>query len=527
MQSDLSCIVGSQPQSPLLIPEIAHWIYRFSRREDGYHLAQTCSHLFNSLIPLVWESVNGIEQLLTLVVGTKVSVDRDDNMQIFVAHKSLTDEELTRFKFYAPFVKHLDSFKLEKYFRYRLRGWKPLLMALGNSPLLPNLRTLIFNTRPTTTMFEQQAWFMLLLSPSLRELHITTTSSHRTLNASAAELFFKSVSTTILTITNSYSSPNQPPPLRQTITIRTESADVEDISWLTTMRDLANISTLVISMSTLGAGELSTIGLLPQLESLELDFDIILEGESVASYTSLDLPDDIFPRLKHLGLRNLPDASSFHTIWNLKPLTFHLNSFTLHFNKYRWMNVLTNDQIMSDFISPIGEKSPNLVDLAIHPPEYEWNEARSSAPMFDLISRLPLIRLRFAPMMSLHLPIPHTVGKYHLLRRLELTTSWVEVVDLKALAIVFPNLDYLAVKITICPEDFQGAHTVSTSSQPIVLCVLSVFLEEDPLWDRAIIGDRLASLLHSLWPKARYITRENDVLRYRFIPPWANTMFSV
>ncbi|CUA74315.1 hypothetical protein RSOLAG22IIIB_11139 [Rhizoctonia solani] len=433
----------------------------------------------------------GIEQLLALVAGTKIYVDTEDNMQIFIAHKSLTDEDLGRFKFYAPFVKRLDSFKMEKYFRYRLRGWKQLLTALGNSPLLPNLRTLIFNTRPTTTMFEQQAWFMLLLSPSLHELHLATTSSHRTLNASAAELFFKSISTTLQGATDSPSSPRQSPPARQTVTISTESADVEDISWLTTIRDLAGLSKLVISLSTLGAGKFTTIGLLSQLESLEIDFDIHHEG-SVSQYISLDLPDNAFSRLRHFGLKNLPDTSSFQTIWSMTHLTSHLTSLSLHFNKYRWMNVLTYDQIMSDFISPIGEKSPNLVDLVIHPPEYEWNEAGSSAPMFDLLSRLPLVRLQFAPMLGLHMSIPHTAGKYPLLKRLKLATSWVAVADVKNLAVVFPNLEYLAIQIIVYPEDFQGAISVSTSSQPIVIHVLSVFLEEDPLWDRAIIGDRLA-----------------------------------
>ncbi|CAE7108216.1 unnamed protein product [Rhizoctonia solani] len=485
-----------------------------------------------------------LEAVYGLVDAIKNSKSLDDRkMLIFMAHKSLTDEDLRRFKFYAPFVKHLNSFKIEKYFRYRLRGWKQLLMALGNHPLLPNLSTLIFNTRPTTTMFEQQAWFMLLLSPSIRELNLATTSSHRTYNASAAELFFRSMSTTLLGITDPSSSSmaSQPSPSRQNITIRTEGADVEDISWFTTVRDLANISNLVVSMSTLGAGKLSTIGLLPQLKSLELDFDIILDGESTSSYIAQHLPNDAFLRLTHFGLRNLPDPSSFHTIWNLTPLVSHLTSFALHFNKYRWMNVLTNDQIMSDFISPISEKSPNLVDLAIHPPEYEWDEAESSAPMFSLISRLPLTRLRFAPMIPLHISIPHTAGKYHLLKRLELTTSWVGVSDIKNLATTFPNLDYLAMQITIHSEDFQSTLVTPTASQPIVLYIMSVFLEEDPFWDRSMVGDKLSRsvsiviatssrliireirLLCSLWSKARYMTKESDVLRSKFTPCWATT----
>ncbi|KAH7327644.1 hypothetical protein B0J17DRAFT_680473 [Rhizoctonia solani] len=527
MKPDPPCVVYSHPQNPLLIPEITQWIYHLSYKKDGYYLARTCSHLFNSLIPLVWENVNGVEQLLALIVGTKVSIDTDENIQILMAHKSLTDEDLRRFKFYAPFVKRLNPFKIEKYFRYRLRGWKQLLTALGNNPPLPNLRALSFNTRPTTTLFEQSAWFMLLLSPSLQEMNLTTTSSHCALNASAAELFFISVSTTLLDIKDSSSSSNVTLASEPTVTISSESADVEDVRWFITVRDLPNLCKVSISMSALEAGKLSTIGQLPNLESLELDFDISSEDELTSSYTTLNLPDNAFPRLRHFGLTNLPDVSSFHAIWNLNALISHLTSITLHFNKYRWMSVLTNDQIMSDFIAPISEKSPALVDIAIYPPEYEWNEMESSAPMFGLISRLPLTRLRFAPMVPLHISIPHSTGKYPLLTRLELTKSWVEVADIKALAVTFPNLEYLAMQITVYPEDFQGVQSIPTSSQPIVLGIMSVFLEEDPLWDRVVIGDRLTRLLHSLWPNARYLTKESDVIRHKFIPPWATTQLLI
>ncbi|KAJ1307034.1 hypothetical protein OPQ81_008013 [Rhizoctonia solani] len=445
-------------------------------------------------------------------------------MQIFIAHKVLTDEDLTRLKFYAPFIKRLNSFKIEKYFRYRLCGWKQLLAGIGDSLLLPNLRALTFNTCPITTMFEQQAWLMLLLSPSLRELNLTTTSNnHPELDASVAKLFFRCVSATLLRRTDSPSSGHIPPSPSQITVISTGSANVEDVSWFTTVRDLTNLSKLAISMSTLGAGQLSIIGLLSQLESLELDFDIHREGETITSYSTLSLPGDAFPRLRHFGLTNLPDNPSFHTIWSLKPLVSRLTSVTLHFNKYRWMNVLTHDQIMSDFISPISEKSPGLVDLVIRPPEYEWNEAESSAPMFALLSRLSLTRLGFAPMMPLHLSIPYSTEKYPLLRRLELTTSWVEVADIRSLAVAFPNLDYLAVQITIYPGDFQDTETTPTFFQPIVLCVMSVFVEEDPLWDRTIMGDKLARLLYSLWPNARYTSKEGDILRSRFTLPWATT----
>ncbi|CAE6345045.1 unnamed protein product [Rhizoctonia solani] len=541
LKPDRTGLVHPQSLNPLLLPEIAQWIYRLSTKKDGYHLARVCSHLFNSLISLVWEDVNGVEQLLSLVAGIEMSVDTTDNIHIYMTRESVTDEDLKRFRFYAPFVKRLDLFNIEKYFRYRIRGWKQLLAGLGNNPLLPNLRSLSLNTRPTVTVFEQQAWFMLLISPSLLELNLITTSINPAdLNSSVAQLFFESLSTTLMGRTDSSSSP----PPNQTTLIRTGSKDLEDISWFTTLRDLGNLSKLTISISALGAGGLSIISLLPRLEYLELDYDIDHTGEPTSLCASSNLSDVSFPRLSHFGLTNLPSTQSFDELWSIKPLVSHLKSATLYFSKYRWMGVLTHEQIMADFIIPISETSPDISDLAIHPPEYEWNEEESSAPMFGLLSRLPLTGLWFAPIISLHISIPHHIGQYPLLRRLELTTSWVEITDVKSLAIVFPNLEYLGMQITIYPEDFQGTQIKYVSSRPIVLSVLSVFLEEDPFGDRTTVGNKLArlvsnatsefitetgrgkfSFLHTLWPKAQYLTNENNVLRYKFTPCWATTQF--
>jgi hypothetical protein len=85
LKSDRTGVLHTQPLNPLLLPEISRWIYRLSTRKDGCRLARVCSCLFNSLIPLVWEDINGVEQLLVLVAGTKISVDATDNLEIFVS----------------------------------------------------------------------------------------------------------------------------------------------------------------------------------------------------------------------------------------------------------------------------------------------------------------------------------------------------------------------------------------------------------------------------------------------------------
>lgn len=60
-------------QNPLWIPEIAQSILEYSKQHDGCRLARTCRPLFNSLMPLLWETVDGVEQLFKLIPGTQVN----------------------------------------------------------------------------------------------------------------------------------------------------------------------------------------------------------------------------------------------------------------------------------------------------------------------------------------------------------------------------------------------------------------------------------------------------------------------
>ncbi|KAF8761294.1 hypothetical protein RHS01_00003 [Rhizoctonia solani] len=512
-----------QRLNPLLIPEIAQYVYRLSSKKDGYRLAQVCSFLFNSLIPLVWEDVIGIEELLQLVVGAKILVDTGNNIIINVAYKSLTDEDLTRFKLYAPFVKELCLFNPQKYTSYRLNGHEHLLAELRNSPLLPSLRTLFFDLSLSTTVFERQLWRRLLFSPSLRELTFINTFSgppNSAYSSSSVSLFFEPVPiTSFVSVGTSVSSVRSSPPSNGTTVIETESKNMEDVNRVMTVRDLSSLSKLRISVKTFRAEQLSKIGLLPSLEHLKLEIGAGYRGQPISPNAVPVIADGAFPRLRRFDLMNLPDAESFHEFWSIKPLVSRLTSASLHFDKYRWMSGLSHDQMMSDFIGPICERSTNIVDLSIGPPEYESGEEENCAPIFYLLSRLPLVALLFEPLVPLRLPIPRYVGTYHLLRKLEVATCWLEVGDIQSLAIAFPNLEYLAVQIGLYPEDFQQIKSIPISSQRIILWVVAVFMEEYPFWNRTAAGNDLARLVPTI--TSNFVSEGGWDPEDKFTPYWS------
>ncbi|QRW17337.1 hypothetical protein RhiXN_05339 [Rhizoctonia solani] len=250
---------------------------------------------------------------------------------------------------------------------------------------------------------------------------------------------------------------------------------MEDVNRVMTVRDLSSLSKLRISVKTFRAEQLSKIGLLPSLEHLKLEIGAGYRGQPISPNAVPVIADGAFPRLRRFDLMNLPDAESFHEFWSIKPLVSRLTSASLHF-----------------------DKSTNIVDLSIGPPEYESGEEENCAPIFYLLSRLPLVALLFEPLVPLRLPIPRYVGTYHLLRKLEVATCWLEVGDIQSLAIAFPNLEYLAVQIGLYPEDFQQIKSIPISSQRIILWVVAVFMEEYPFWNRTAAGNDLARLVPTI-----------------------------
>lgn len=415
----------------------------------------------------------------------------------------------------------MSLFKGDRSFRYNLYGWRHLFTRSSVAPLLPNLQSLTFDASSTATQFEQIAWFSLFLSPSLCELELSVSFWDSYTSPSAATLLFSALVASLPWPPSTYSLPFS----ERLLSVTNEGEYTKGYDWFRNTPNLTGLRQLAISVFVIRAEELYILGLLPMLESIELIFG---SDELVFFFPELvqDLPTNAFPQLRHLSLIDLPNISAFHDLWNLDGIVSKLASVKIQLNKYLWMSPLPPSQIIQDFVPVISEQSPEVSELMIQLPSYETSpgdKSSSSAPMFELLSRLPLQRLRYTSLTPFHLCLAHHRTHYPLLHRLELTTAWVDPFDLRALAEIVPNLEYLGVNITIRPEHCEIVRSESfTAPQPITISIMSVYIENDSGWDQHAHGNNIESVLLTflvcyyklthmvsflkvLWPDARYI----------------------
>ncbi|KAG8766347.1 hypothetical protein FRC12_006941, partial [Ceratobasidium sp. 428] len=96
------------------VPELLQvFLERLESPGDAARLACVCRCLFDSCMPFAWKRVNSTTQLLRLLPGVTISKIKDVEMRdrhIIELPKILVEADLTRFRFYAAFVKILDMF---------------------------------------------------------------------------------------------------------------------------------------------------------------------------------------------------------------------------------------------------------------------------------------------------------------------------------------------------------------------------------------------------------------------------------
>lgn len=433
-------------------------------------------------------------------------------------------DEWHRFRLYAPFVRRLILFKSEGHY-YRLYGWKFLFAQSINAPLLPNLRAVDFNVRTTTTMFEQLAWFHLFMTPSIRELHIKASyrqhrrqnewnerhylvcmprmlgtkhqlggKDQRALPMSVSSFFLESL---VACLPSSHIAPSRSilPLPEHEIAASSFGEYLNGSRWFESLPDLTGLCDLAIPVSALGTKGLYILGLLPLLKRLELAFPM---GENEPSKPTLTLPANSFPCLHHLRLTQLSDFSFVQDIWGLPAMVSKLTSAEFRFYVTNWaaVSALKADRFMSEVLTVITERSPRIVDLSIYPP-YLSAGMENSVPILHLISRLPLRRLRFAPIAPFRLYFNPNEATYPTLRHLELTSSWVELPDLRALAKMLPKLEWLAInRVEIPTMHLANAQSTQYQAlQPITIRVRSVRLQESQEWGRTEYRDEFVWLV--------------------------------
>ncbi|KAG8726510.1 hypothetical protein FRC11_015054, partial [Ceratobasidium sp. 423] len=156
----------------LQVPEIVRMICHCGANKDIVHLAITCQDMFHIAMPIAWEEVKGVSQLIKLIRNVVVNKEKDplgDFMTTTIEFSSpLKEEHLDRWYMYAPFVHQLEIFE-DNSPHFHMPTFPALLSYARKKVLLPNLTKLVLNPREPQVM-NYLFWVNVLGSSSLRHL---------------------------------------------------------------------------------------------------------------------------------------------------------------------------------------------------------------------------------------------------------------------------------------------------------------------------------------------------------------------
>ncbi|KAF8598815.1 hypothetical protein BDV93DRAFT_609628 [Ceratobasidium sp. AG-I] len=479
------------------IPELIGAIAALLSDRRPFLLAS--KRLFYSVAPLIWKSVPRVDLLLQLIPGTRVlrnSSNRDAYL-ILVDITLPSRLDLTRFEIYAPWVRHLEVFNGE--YKYILNNADALFHLASTRPVLPNLHvlTLTLITLDEISDAEYLYFTELFLSPTLAEIR------HVGLSNTPPYLKIRSVPRLIQKILNVCPSievlgfyPGEEPAGDYTSS-RNVNFSLPDASL---HADLARFSNLRSFTSTLYIFEPATLwalGSLPLLESLDV-FDC---AEDLGSLdVGLTIPDDLFPSLRHLCLRNF-DAKDVSTVWN-QPLVRNLESVTIKCDPSpveEDFDTMAGQDWVDAFLTKLPRTSPHISKLELDfegvPSLGLWTYSLTRAGI-DALSQLPLhiIRLYFisAPYEDLVPALPGLEEFYHM-------DVQIEIEQLRMFATHMPKLRSLTVDVYWSAYVPWEAEFPNTMSSPLPIVLTSRFDLAD--FELPVPEFRkMARFLAELWP---------------------------
>ncbi|CUA71937.1 hypothetical protein RSOLAG22IIIB_09950 [Rhizoctonia solani] len=158
------------------IPELAHLICAITRKHDNANLMQACRKLFRSILPFVWEQVDGPNALMSMIPGGGVVYhESESGLSPYIVMQLPGSLELSRFNIYAPHVKRL---MLSHIYVDVYDEWRRFHSCTQSVDLLPNLEAIYFppphpsKSISNDNQVETDAvnWAIAFLSTSLQAL---------------------------------------------------------------------------------------------------------------------------------------------------------------------------------------------------------------------------------------------------------------------------------------------------------------------------------------------------------------------
>ncbi|CAE6468161.1 unnamed protein product [Rhizoctonia solani] len=357
------------------IPELARLICAVTRKHDNANLMQACRKLFRSILPFVWEQVDGPNALMSMIPGGVVYHESESGLSPYALPGSL---ELSRFNIYAPHVKRLI---LSHLYVNGYDEWERFHSYTRSVDLLPNLEAIYFPPHQpgkyisNGDQIETDAvnWAIAFLSTSLQTLSQTPPvavgstqaipplwldfDSFHNLMSSVAKKCPNLRSLNILSaqiILTKYNHWGLEPPFRV-------SFSYDSPETYSSFAQLGNLTCLVVSAVILCPEGLDALSNFPMLESLR----IVGSQHVYQTYCNeIQLATGAFPALKYLDL----DQLTWGTIVNLfneKPLISGLQSLGItephpHFHDASPLDVFTNFSDIAPLLATHNSKITRL-----------------------------------------------------------------------------------------------------------------------------------------------------------------------
>ncbi|KAF8598179.1 hypothetical protein BDV93DRAFT_526880 [Ceratobasidium sp. AG-I] len=381
--------------SVLRVPELVHNIAKFMSQGDLVQVVTVSKVFHRSVAPWIWETVYGVAPLFRLLPCTEskksLKFGKETYRGTFTFSKPLSQSDLTRLDFYAPFVKHLALLTRTKDLKI-VAGWEVLIDYIrAGHTLLPNLITL--ELKPPNGIYNEippYLWAILLCSPCLKSIAIDERLGGISPRIGSALLGY---------LANR--CPNLDTLEFQLVEHRRKSGQDKHMSLKMDTGDhiprflqSASLSNLVIS-SFFANRYFLEISQIPRLERLEM------HDSGSNEIAPISLPATSFPALRELKFLNL-DVLEVESFWGINELVGRLAVLECAFYP---MSEDDDDTESLDaafhfplrFSNTLCSSSPHITDLALNfdSEGFGMGEASMSleADVLQALARLPLRKL--------------------------------------------------------------------------------------------------------------------------------------
>ncbi|KAG8771423.1 hypothetical protein FRC12_003621 [Ceratobasidium sp. 428] len=341
-------------------PELICMICEFLDQKDRANMLCTSRHVFATILPIVWKDV-GLQSVFHLIPGVNM---RTESQQFYSYVFDFPDSaDLTRFDFYAPFIKTLQVPVICVINNLPVE-WAILTSseAIAAKPLLPNLEHLKLDTSGPVEEIHIK-WLSRFLCPGLLGFEMLPVSSR-----SDREDYYPWLDmNTSLHLIDQLSRACPRLKLLQIFPGETSlwPSGQREMMW-SRIAELQHLRSLNFSGVKVYNELLNTLGRLPHLENLSFcaNKNDPVNDDLPEFRVPLHVPDDSFPSLRNLYLQGLFE-DTMNRLFKV-PVLFRRSiivKIIFAFQPFEYRLDMTERS--NTLIECLSQNSPHLEDLTI------------------------------------------------------------------------------------------------------------------------------------------------------------------